>query len=147
MLAWQAGATTSSNFAIALLQPQLLSVLPQVQGQPALSLASVVCHEHALQCKDICRDPLDTGGSNAWAPGGMKTWTTEAEAIKESISSFPRHQQGRPAGQTHLDCSGNGRPTHHGVVVAVDHERPSAPQVDIFFPPVTHLRHKHKSGY
>lgn len=29
--------------------------------------------------------------------------------------------------------------THHGVVVAVDHEWPSAPQVHVFFPPVTHL--------
>lgn len=29
--------------------------------------------------------------------------------------------------------------THHGIVVAVDHEWSSAPQIHVFFPPVTHL--------
>lgn len=71
-----------------------------------------------------------------WAlHSNMKTWTKEAGAR----GAFPGH----PAGQTHLGCSGNGRPTHHGVVVAVNHDRPSAPQVDVFLPPVTHLWYKH----
>lgn len=122
---WVAGTRPAHRCGITTQRPAVTT------GERPLTASRVFCSPNfSTVARGKHKRPaaqLSDPASRSWAPAGSLGQGSRGR----SFPGGPR-ALGTPAAPA--------QGTHHGIVVAVHHQRPSSSQVDVLLPPVAHLR-------
>ena len=122
---------------------------PPVMVEPDLEVTASVVHDNVPAVLDVldgvCLLPRDAGSIEESLPlsraeGNCRSQKTNRfEFLTVYRATIQQYGVDGVASSRCLNMGWGDVEHLHGVVVAVNHDRPSAPQVDVFLPPVTHI--------